>query len=81
MKIEIVLNDVQRRLLLAFVILAALVLYVWLLHLILSPRDYASFTAEEQAYIARRMKYHGTKEATCAGTACWFYRDGKKIRL
>jgi len=29
----------------------------------------------------KQMRYHGTQTTICNGTECWFYRDGKKIKM
>jgi hypothetical protein len=79
MKIRIVMNDTQRRLLCALLVIIALCFYVWILHLILWTPP--GLTEAEQRWIEERMAYHGAKEAVVNGTGCWFERDGRKVKL
>jgi hypothetical protein len=60
--------------------LAALLLNVIAYWSISAP---AKISDDRMAEIGRQMTHHGIKEAVCDadGKRCWFYRDGRKIRL
>ncbi len=57
----------------------ALFVVVWLMP---QPTPYRLEIAPGgEKRIAERMRYHGVKSAVCDQSACWFLRNGKRIKL
>jgi hypothetical protein len=52
--------------------------------LVLIPPDPSYFSGRGRVATVqekRLMQYHGVQSTICDGTECWFYRDGKKIKM
>jgi flagellar basal body-associated protein FliL len=45
------------------------------------PIEYEVVEHPQMEKIKKEMARHGISVAECNGDDCWFYRDGKKVRL